>query len=130
MPNSEGRINSEWRMTKGAPFAFDIGNWSFLRPSSLGIGHSPPTGLGFFLLRGLGGFLDEFRHTLKFLLKAGDEVGRPVLKEDDKAESEKHKQQEPEQTTDEAHAATLTYWFAAVNDPVRSARQSPSPMLR
>jgi len=83
-----------------------------------------------FLLRRLGGFLNEFRYSLKFLLKTGDEVGRPVLKKDDKAESEKHKQHEPEQTADETHAATLTYRLLAVNDLVRNTRQSPSLMLR
>jgi hypothetical protein len=64
-------------------------------------------GVALFLLRGVGGFLDEFCHPLKFLLKTGDKVGRPVFKQDDEAESEKHKQRKPEQIPDEAHAATV-----------------------
>jgi len=34
----------------------------------------------------------------------------------DEAESEKHKQHNPEQTSNETHAPTLTDWLPAVND--------------
>ena len=120
---------------EGCVVSFVIGNWSFLRASTFDIRHSGPEGAGLrrvalFLLRGVGGFLHEFRHALKFLLKAGGEVGRPVLKKDDKAECEKHKQHEPEQIPDDSHAPTLTYGHPAVNDPVRGARQSLPPVLR
>ena len=48
--------------------------------------------------------------------KPGDEIARPVFKEHDEAESEKHEKQKPKQTPDETHARTLTDWFPAVND--------------
>jgi len=62
------------------------------------------------------GFLDELRHPGELLLKPRNEVGGPILKENDEAESEKHKQHNPEQTSNETHAPTLTDWLPAVND--------------
>ncbi len=64
----------------------------------------------------MGGFLDEVRHPLGFFLETGDEVVHAVLKEHDKAESEKHKKREPEQSAEETHARRLTDGFSAVND--------------
>jgi hypothetical protein len=78
--------------------------------------------------------LDVIRDPVEFFFKAGHEFARPVFKENDKAESEKHKKQKPEQTPDETHARTLTDWLPAVNDwnttiPDR-ARQGRPDMLR
>ena len=67
---------------------------------------------------------------MEFLLKTGDEVGRAILKKDDKTKCEKHKKQEPEKTADETHGRRLTYRLPAVNEVVRSVRQGASPMLR
>ena len=47
---------------------------------------------------------------------ARNEVRRPIFKQDDKTEGEKHKQENPEQSSNEAHARTLTYSVPAVND--------------
>jgi len=89
--------------------------------------------LGLFLAR-LDRVLHVVRDPVKFFFKAGHEFARPILKENDKAESEKHKEQKPEQTPDETHARTLTDWLPAVNDwnttiPDR-ARQGRPDMLR
>jgi hypothetical protein len=78
--------------------------------------------------------LDVIRDPVEFFFKAGHEFARPVLKENDKAESEKHKEQKPEQTPDETHARTLTDWLPAVNDwnttIPDTARQRRADMLR
>jgi hypothetical protein len=94
---------------------------------------SGPAGLGLvgiFLLGGVRRFLDEGRDPVQFLFETGNEVARPIFKQDDKAESEKHKQKNPEQSANEAHARTLTYSVPAVNAVVRNIRQSAPLMLR
>ncbi len=111
-------------MTNDAVFSFVIRNWSFLRlrfTSTFDIRHSKPgpaglRGVALFLLGGVGRFLDEGRDPVQLLLETGNEVRRPVLKQDDKTEGEKHKQENPEQSSNEAHARTLTYSVPAVND--------------
>jgi hypothetical protein len=70
-------------------------------------------------------------------LETGHEVSRPILKKNDEAESEKHKEQKPEKIPDETHARRLTYslstvndWNTTISDTAPTARQSPSAMLR
>lgn len=65
----------------------------------------------------------EFGHMLELLLETGDEVVRPVLKEDDKAEGEEHKQHEPKETADDTHAAH-------VNLPARDGQRSSAGGIR
>jgi len=74
--------------------------------------------------------LDEGRDPAQFFFENGNEPARSILKQDDEAEGEKHEQENPEQSSNEAHARTLTYSLSAVNDLVRNIRQSLSPMLR
>ena len=69
-----------------------------------------------FLLRRVDRFLHEVCYPVKLFLKTGDKVGRAVLKKDDEAECEKHKEQEPEKTPDETHGRRLAYRFVSVND--------------
>lgn len=49
--------------------------------------------------------IDQFDHVLAFFLEARHEIIRPILEKDDKAECEEHKQHEPKETADQAHAA-------------------------
>src|SRR5437762_13688923 len=119
-------------MTKAACFPSSLG----IR-NSFGLRHSTfrpgPAGLrliALFLLRGVRGFLHEGRNAVQFLFEAGNEVGRSIFKQDDEAEGEKHKQQNPEQSPNETHARTLTYSLPSVNDVVRNIRQSAPLMLR
>ena len=67
---------------------------------------------------------------MKLFLKTGNEVGRAILKKDDKAEREERKQHEPEKTPDKTHGRRLTYRLSKVNEVVRSVRQDAPPMLR
>jgi hypothetical protein len=67
---------------------------------------------------------------MELLLKAGNEVGRAILKKDDEAECEKHKKHEPEETPDETHGRRLTYRLHAVNEVVRKIRHGMALMLR
>lgn len=78
----------------------------------------------------MGRVLDEGGDPVQFFLETGDEPSRPILKQDDEAESEEDKQENPEQSSNEGHARTLTYSLSAVNDLVRNIRQSLSLMLR
>lgn len=74
--------------------------------------------------------LNEGRDPAQFFFEAGNEAARPVFKQNDEAEGEKHEQENPEQSSNEGHARTLTYSFSAVNGLVRNIRQSLSLMLR
>lgn len=55
----------------------------------------------------MDGVLDEVRRAMEFLLETGDEISRAVLKKNDEAEGEKHKQQDPKKVSDETHARRL-----------------------
>ena len=107
-----------------------VGNSSFLRAPTLDIRHSP-LGVGvFLLLAGMGRVLNEGRDPVQLLLETGNKPGRPVFKQDDEAEGKKYKQENPEQSSNETHARTLTYSLSAVNDLVRNIRQRLPLMLR
>ena len=104
-------------------------------PLSLGIGHSfdirhPPSGGFFLLLAGVSCVLNEGGDAAQFFFETRNETRRPVLKQDDEAEGEKYKQENPEQSSNEGHARTLTYSLSAVNGLVRNIRQSLPLMLR
>jgi hypothetical protein len=60
--------------------------------------------------------LDLFRflynegfHASEFLLEAGREIVRAVFEEDDEAEREKEKQNEPKQPAEQRHGCSVTY---------------------
>ena len=78
----------------------------------------------------MGRVLNEGRDPVQLLLETGNKPGRPVFKQGDEAEGEKDKQENPEQSSNEAHARTLTYSLSAVNDLVRNIRQKLPLMLR
>ena len=78
----------------------------------------------------MGRVLNEGRDPVQLLLETGNKAGRPVFKQDDEAEGKKYKQENPEQSSNEAHARTLTYSLSAVNDLVRNIRQKLPLMLR
>ena len=67
-------------------------------------------------------FLHEVCYPVKLFLKTGDKVGRAVLKKDDEAECEKHKEQEPEKTPDETHGRRLAYRLPAINESLGGVR--------
>ena len=61
-------------------------------------------------------FLDEIRRAREFLFESGDEIARPILKEDDEAEGKDDKQHEPKQTANQGHGRRLMDCLSAVND--------------
>jgi len=65
----------------------------------------------------------EIDHVLRFLLKAGNEIARTVLEQNNKAEGEEHKQHEPKETADQTHAAH-------VNLPASDGQRSTELMIR
>ena len=64
--------------------------------------------------------LHEVPHALEFLLKARDEIMRPVFEQDNEAEGEKDKQQKPEKSAQQSHGRRLIDQFQAVNAPAPS----------
>jgi hypothetical protein len=75
--------------------------------------------------------IDKFSHVLQFLFETRNEIIGSVLEENDEAEGEKHKQQQPKETADQSHAAHVNL---PASDGQRSGggliRQPAAPMLR
>lgn len=67
--------------------------------------------------------IDEFDRVLKFFFEPRNEIVRSVLEENHEAEGEKHKQQKPKNTANQAHAAD-------VNLPASSGQRSAAPLIR
>lgn len=70
--------------------------------------------------------LHVFLQAHSFFLKPVDETARPIFEKDEKAESEKQKENEPKKAPDKSHTATLTDRSERVNAFVSLGRGAPS----